>query len=238
MIAIELQDNNRCEIFDSGKSIGYISVGCNSFYAQNSYLKLEIAQYDMTNAKEMFALLRSKLSRPLQVMLYSRECEKRDFLISGGFQRKRQCYELEVSAKELTAPVKESVPITESERGESSYKVCCELLYQSYAKIHNAINPLTADMESFCQNLPNKVLLCQENGTIKHFAFIDESEIAYIGTVSQSDYHCFAQTLLFRMLAQYSSISFECDDCDPAAMELKAFFRTAGIDSYDTYILG
>ena len=35
MITIELQNDNRYKIFDSDKSIGYISVGYNSFHAQN-----------------------------------------------------------------------------------------------------------------------------------------------------------------------------------------------------------
>lgn len=35
MITIELQNDNRYEIFDSDKSIGYISGGYNSFHAQN-----------------------------------------------------------------------------------------------------------------------------------------------------------------------------------------------------------
>ena len=237
MITIEFQNDRRCEVFDSGESIGYVSVSRNSFHALNRYLELELAQYDPANAKELFTLLRLELSHPLQVMLYAHEYEKRGFLVSGGFQRKRRCYELEVGEKDLAAPIEESILLHESGRGDSLYKDCCELLYKCYADVHKAVNPLTADMESFCRVLPNRVLFYQENGEIIHFAFVEENEIAYIGTARQSDFHCFAQTLLSKMLAQYDSVSFECDDCDPAAMELRALFQTAGTNSYDTYIL-
>lgn len=144
---------------------------------------------------------------------------------------------MEVSQGDLVGPVKESIPIAESGRGESAYKDCCEMLYEHYAKVHREIHPLTADMASFYQAMPSKILFCQEDGQIIHCAFIDENEIAYIATARPSDFHRFAQTLLSKMLVLYNSISFECDDCDPAAMELKAFFRTSSVDSYDTYIL-
>ncbi len=237
MITIELQKHHCYEVFDSGMSIGCISFHRNPYHAQNYYLDFDFIRYDSSIAKELFTLLWSELSRPLQVMLSSCDLEKCAFLTSGGFQRKRQCYEMEVSAKDLCIPVKKSVPMVEATRGTPSYLDCCELLYHCYAKTHEAISPLTADRELFYSDLPDKVIFYQENSTILHFAFIEENEIAYIGTTRQSDFHRFAQTLLAQMFAQYSSISFECDDCDSVAMELKSFFDTPGSGTYDTYIL-
>lgn len=125
----------------------------------------------------------------------------------------------------------------EIKRGHSAYQACCELLYNGYIQCHKAINPLTADKEVFSCILPETVLLYQENGEILHVAFVEENEIAYTGTIRQPGFHYFAQTLLSRMLAKYSSITFECDDCDPTAMELRAFFNVQNVDTYDTYIL-
>ena len=237
MVTIELQSTGHYEVFKSDISIGCISVSSNPYHSQNYYLDLALKQYDSENAKELFRLLRLKLLRPLQVMLYSWELEKSAFLTAGGFQRRRQCYEMEVTTTNLRAPVKDSVQIIEIERNDSTYQSCCELLYSSYIKTHEAINPLTADEKSFYCELPNTVILQQENGKILHFAFVEENEIAYIGTTRQSDFHGFAQTLLSRMLAKYNSVSFECDDSDPVAMALRAFFNPQNLDSYDTYIL-
>lgn len=237
MITIERQDHNRYEVFRSDISIGYISVRCNPYHTQNYYLDLELTHYDPANAKELFKLLRAELTRPLQVMLYSWDVEKCVFLTSGGFKRNRQCYEMEVSKADLKFPLKESVPITKIGRGNSAYQVCCELLYNNYTESHKTINPLTADKELFCRALPDTVLFQQENGEILHFAFVEGNEIAYVGTTRRSAFHSFAQTMLFQMLAQNSSISFECDSCDPAAMELRAFFDAPNADSFDTYII-
>lgn len=237
MITIELKGTGHYKVFNSNISIGSISVRCNPYHTQNYYLDLELKQYDTVNSKELFRLLRSELSRPLQVMLYSWETEKCAFLTAGGFQKRRQCYEMEVTTTDLKVPAKDSVQIIEIGRNDSAYQTCCELLYGCYIKTHEAINPLTADKKSFYSKLPNTVILQQENGEILHFAFVEENEIAYIGTSRQSNFHSFAETLFSRMLAKYNSVSFECDDCDPVAMELIAFFNPRTMDSYDTYIL-
>lgn len=233
MITIKHQGSSRYEVFDSDTSIGYISVRCSPYHAQNYYLNLELTQYNSADANELFKLLRSELSRPLQIMLYSWDVDKCVFITSGGFHRKRRCYELEVKATDLKGPIVDSVSIMERKRGHSDYQACCELLYNSYIQSHEAISPLTADKEVFSCDLPDTVLLYQEDCKILHFAFVEENEIAYIGTTRQPGFYYFAQTLLSRMLAKYSSITFECD---PTAMELRDFFNAENMDSYDTYI--
>lgn len=237
MITIEYQGNRRFEVFNLGKSIGHISVHYNPYHAQNRYLDLELRQYDPTEAEELFRLLRKRLSRPLQVMLYSWDLERCAFLVSGGFQRKRQCYEMKVTAADLKTAVKAPFPLTRRSKNTAAYSSCCGLLYDSYAKSHEGVSPLTADKELFCGDLPDTVLIREENGSILHFAFVEENEIAYIGTVRQADFHNFAQALIAHMTARYENILFECDSCDPTAMELKAFFDVPCMDSYDTYIL-
>lgn len=237
MLSIVRQLDHSYEVYNSDARVGSISVRRNPFHAQNCYLDLNLEQYDPAIARELFELLSGELACPLQAMLHSRDEEKCAFLISGGFERKRRCYEMEVTAEELKTSVKEEVPLTEILPGDTDYRICCELLYNSYAKTHEAVSPLTASREQFYSTLPDTVLITKEKDEIIHFAFVEESEIAYVGTVRQSDFHGFAQTLLSRMLTRYDSIIFECDDCDPSAMELKAFFHASDEDSYDTYIL-
>lgn len=237
MITIELQNYGRYGAFDSGKSIGCISVHRNSFHAQNCYLDLELTQYDTAFAPELFAQLRGMLARPLQVMIHSWEYEKSAFLTAGGFQRRRRCFEMEVGRDDLLTPLQKSVSISEALRGERPYQECCDLLYDSYAKTHEAISPLTADRETFSRSLPDRVLFHGERGKVTHFAFIEENEIAYIGTDSLPGLRPFAETLLSLLFQRHSVLSFECDDCDPAAMELRALFHSSKADSYDTYIL-
>lgn len=237
MITIQLQNGNRYEIFDSGMRLGHINLYRNPYHAKNCYLDLNLFKYDSSIAKELFALLRKELQRPLQVMLYSCDLNKCNFLTSGDFQRMRRCYEIEVSTKDLIFPLKPSVSIVDAERGNSYYLDCCNLLYDSYSKCHEAISPLTANRESFFSDLPNDVKFYQESGMILHYAFIENNEIAYIGTINQSSFRDFAQTLLSQMFERYNSVLFECDDCDSVAMELKDMFRIPNIDTYDTYIL-
>lgn len=237
MITINFLDSEHCAVFRLNRSIGYISIRYNPYHAQNAYLSLELTQYDPSIAKTVFQLLRSKLSHPLQVMLYAHEIEKCAFLLAGGFQKKRQCCEVNVSSADLISTVKECVPITQNTRTDPAYQDCCKLLYDSYTEKHKAINPFTAGKDLFYAELPDTVIFYRSDDKIVHFAFIEQNEIAYIGTSNQSNFSDFAQTLLARILAEYDSVSFECDDCDLPAMQLKAFFHFSDTDSYDTYVL-
>lgn len=101
MTAIVSQDEKRFDIFNSDLNIGHIFVYHNSYHAQNCYLDLELTQYDPAKAGELFGMLRQRLARPLQVMLYSWDVKKCAFLTAGGFVRKRQCYEMEAKAADL-----------------------------------------------------------------------------------------------------------------------------------------
>lgn len=237
MISVVHQRDNRYEVYNSGMNIGCIAVSRNFFHAQHCYLKLGLTQYDPAIAKELFRLLRQELGSPLQVMLYASQNEQCEFLSAGGFQRKRRCYEIEVSASDLITPAAETVPLTIITKDDPFYQTCCKLLYSCYAKTHEKVSPLTADFHIFCRDLPVTVLCQRESANVIHFAFTEENEIAYTGTLCQRDFHHFAEALLCRMLRMYGSISFECDDCDPTAMELKGFFAIPERDSYDTYVL-
>ena len=236
-ISIVCQGNCQYLIFYSEHEIGRIAVSRNSFHNQHCYLKLELICYDTAISEELFSLLRQKINCSLQVMLYSFQKKECDFLSAGGFQCKRHCFEVEGTFSTLAAPVRETVPLTEISSEHFAYAECCKMLYDYYAVTHASISLLTANLEQFCVDLPDTVLCQIDNGKIIHFAFIEGNEIAYIGTKDMKTFQSFAETLLARMLKEYDSLSFECDDCDPAAMALKARFICTEDNTYDTYIM-
>lgn len=240
MISIVHQGGHRYSIRWDHQDIGCVAVSANPYHNQHFYLNLELEQYDPVMAKELFSLLRKELGRPLQVMLSSQK-NRHDFLTAGGFVRRRRCYELEVSASDLIAPLHPSVELHTVTRGSIQYAACCALLYAYYRMTHAAVSPLTVSKEIFCAALPDTVMCCIANGTPIHHAFVEPEdagyEIAYAGTTEPSSFSAFAQALVYDLFQKGGSITMECDDCDPAAMCVKSLFRTSPNESYDTYIL-
>ncbi len=240
MIQVVHQGGHRYSIYDSGKDIGCIAVSRNSFHSFHLYLNLGLTRYDPQIAAELFHVLRLELGHPLQVMLYVSE-SMHDFLIAGGFARRRRCYEWEAHAADLAIPLEEGAPLAKVSEGTAEYDLCCKLLYDYYSKTHLAISPLTADMESFCTDLPGIVFCNMESGKIVHFAFVEPDEggceIAYVGSVKPADFKPFAQSLTAALFRECDRITAECDDVDPAAMALKSLFRLPNGTPYDTYIL-
>ena len=240
MISIIHLGDHRYAVYRSGFPIGCGTVSQNPYHTQHCYLTLELDTYDPDISRELFALLRAELGCPLQVMLYSTQ-ETFDFLTAGGFARRRRCYEVEASPSDLAAPVQPVTPLTIVQKGSPEYDACCQLLYEYYSETHRAVSPLTATLETFCAALPETVLCRMEDGKPVHFAFIEPDdkgcEIAYVGSTRPSCFPAFAQTLVHSLFQKYDSISMECDDCDPAAMAIKALFNLPDGDSYDTYIL-
>ncbi len=240
MISIVWQGDHRYNVYRSGEDIGCITVSDNPYHNSNRYLNLGLEQYDPSVAKELFSLLRKELSQPLQVMLYSTP-EMHNFLTAGGFERKRKCYELEVSSSNLAAPLHPSVELHTIQKGTPIYATCCELLYAYYCAAHEAVSPLTVPQDVFCTDLPETVVCYIEDGKPIHYAFVETDEvgyeIAYVGTSDHFTFSNFVQTLVFDLFQKCDSLTMECDNTDPAAMALKSLFRISDADSYDTYIL-
>lgn len=239
MISIVHQGDHRYNVYRAGQDIGCIAVSDNPYHDQHCYLNLGLEQFDPAIAKELFSLLRSELGRPLQVMCYS-WMNKHDFLTAGGFERRRRCYELEVSPTDLIAPLHASTELHTAVKGSPIYAGCCELLYDYYRETHATVSLLTVDADTFCATLPETVMYCIADGKPIHCAFIepDESdcEIAYVATTDFSSFCGFAESLVSALFQEYHTLTAECDDTDPAAMILKSMFRTSSDDSYDTYI--
>lgn len=240
MISIVWQGDHRYNIYRSGKDIGCITVSDNQYHNAYCYLNLGLEQYDPVIAKELFSLLHKELEQPLQVMLYSTP-EMYNFLAAGGFVRRRRCYELEVASSDLAASLTPTVELRTVQKGSALYNTCCDLLYAYYSATHEAVSPLTVTQEVFCTNLPETVACCVEGGKPVHYAFIEFDEvgyeIAYVGSADLSSFSGFAQTLIHELFQKCDSLTAECDDTDPAAMQLMRLFTISCDKSYDTYIL-
>ncbi len=236
MISIVPQNDIVYGIFDSNRLIGSVKTSQNPYHARNIYLHLELETYDVATAADLFRRLRNLLGKPLQVMLDSCDTHQAAWLRAGGFERARRCYEMQVSAADLKCSVRTRLPLEQATQGSEAYRLCCEMLYHSYAETHEAVSPLTASLQDFCRDLPETAVFHMENGQIAHWAFIEENEMAYVGTNAPEEFPPFAETLLSKMLAEHGSIFFECDDCDPAAMALRSFFDLPDAPYCDTYI--
>jgi len=195
----------------------------NQYHRRNLYL-----DFDLEDAAQLSQFVR-ETSRTLQVMLPSVEQEKIAILQDLGFTLRRRCHLMEVSAAAYLGETTFG-PLNCAERGDEAYLRCAEHLFQHYCTTHQAINPWTADFEAFAKQLPEMVWHDNEG----NFAFVEEEEIAYVcGGVG---FERFAACLLTKLFAEYAMISFEADDCDPFAMQLRAMFEDAAGESFDTYL--
>lgn len=223
-------------VFCNEKSIGKIELYSNSFHKQNQYLRLQLSEYETAWAVPLFSHIQKTVKKPLQVMVLSTDAEQVKFLLAGGFVCKRKCYEIDVTAKELILR-SEVTPINAAEKGVPEYDMCCRLLFDYYKQTHAEINPLSADYIEFCECLPEKVLYQSCFGNTMHFAFVEENEIAYIGSTNVNSIQSFAESLVQMLFSDYERICFECDNSDAAAMRLKGLFKAEILESFDTYIL-
>ena len=152
-----LRRGTEIQISCADQAIGTVTVSRNPMHDQHCNLTLELTRYDPSLAGELFQLLRRELGMPLKVTA----CTMRSlhaFLTAGGFARKRRCWELDVSAKDLISPFCAALPLTTARRGSRLYDACCALLYDHYRTTHAAISPLTATLDEFRTHLPDTIL--------------------------------------------------------------------------------
>ena len=84
--------------------------------------------------------------------------------------------------------------------------------------------------------MPEEAYYDYREGEICHIAFVEENEIAYVGTREQSSFKGFITGVVLAIFEKYEELFFECDDCDKAAMMLKELFEIEVEESYDTYV--
>ena len=228
-------DKRKIYLIYQGEKTDIISFEVNPYHAENYYLNIAFERIDLRFAKRIFEEVARKLGRPLQVMLYSEEVNKIALLDAAGFQCKRKCYEVEAQRQDYVGE-NSKCEILYSCKDEELYKKCCELMLNRYIVTHKDINPWTGSREECFAELPDCVACFCENGKLLCFAFVEDEEIAYVYGENVEEFCRFSQALIPEMFRKYENITFEADDCDEVAMELKGLFANQSEESFDTYI--
>ncbi len=223
-------------VLGESRNIGTVSLRHNKFHASTCYFHMNLSTYDVGFAREFGEKLSAIVQKPMQIMLDSDEREKIRFLEAAGFRCKRKCYEAEVAAKDMGKKIPPDFPIRQCHAGEPAYLACTQLLYRYYQDTHNEISPLTASFYEFSEKVPKMAYYMQETGTIKQAIFVDDNELAYCCSADIKGFEEFAAAVAGEIFSQYSSMFFEADDCDSAAMKLLSMFQIHLQNSYDTYI--
>lgn len=222
-------------VYRQGALLGTVTLYENPCHRQNRYLKLEMDQLTPDIAPELFCQLHKIAGRPLQVMVNSTDTALTDFLLAGGFQCKRRCYEVEAEAGDFSGG-RSDTPLSRCAPGSAAYQTACRMLFDHYTQTHQAINPWTADLATFCENLPQTVVYAEKDGQMQSLAFVEDGEIAYICGREKRPFTAFASALVADLFTRYETICFESDDCDWAAMALKEMFANQSEASFDTYV--
>ena len=121
-------------------------------------------------------------------------------------------------------------------KGSEEYDMCTRFLYEYYRNVHEAVNPLTASYEEFLKLLPDEVYYDSYEGEVRHIAFVEENEIAYVGSRDKSDFGRFITGVVRNLFNLYEELTFEYDDCDETAIVLKDLFEAEVEESYNTYV--
>lgn len=212
-----------------------IKLKINPLHNTNYYLDVNFEGIKIDNAKEVFDEFAKDLDKSLQVMLSSEATEKIEILKAAGFVCKRRCYEIEAREQDYIGGSSEG-KVQYAYVGEDMYEQCRELMLDRYILTHKEISPWTGSKEDFWPELPECVAYFDTDGKPSSFAFIEDEEIAYVYGKDLQAFRAFAKGLIAEMFGKYKSITFEADDCDTFAMELKSMFTNQDEESFDTYI--
>ena len=222
-------------VYQNEWRIGSLCLYDNPHHMRHCYVKLELDELDTEISAELFTELSKIAGRPLQVMVDSDDVELIAFLLAGGFTCRRKCCEVEAGIEDYIGG-QANVLLEPFHIGEADYEQACRMLFEHYTETHKAVNPWTADYETFCSELPEEVVCYKQGGEIVSLAFVEENEIAYVCGADEKGIADFARSLVCAMLDKYETICFESDDCDWAAMLLRSLFKNQEETSYDTYV--
>lgn len=209
----------------------------NPFHAANRYVRFRCDRYDMAGSARLWSAIREREGKPLQVTADASDHALTGFLKAGGFRLRRRCYEMEVRQDDLRADAPDGPEPAVCEAPSEDYAACCRLLFAHYRSTHEAISPLTASFERFCAALPLRAYVDKRGTEVVSAAFVEEGEIAYVCTADDAGFSVFAARVARAMLGKSETVSFESDDCDPAAMALKALFACGSVHVSETYTL-
>lgn len=219
-----------------GENIGSICVSENPFHRENRYVQLQLETLDEGLSMVLFDALQEQVDRKLQVMCASTDIALIRFLEKGGFRCRRKCYERTFSREQLKERTDAFFSMEEFAYPDTDYMEACRILYGQYQEKHREINPLTAELDAFIKLLPASVWAEKREQKITNFAFVEENEIAYVGSNQRDAYPDFIRSVVNRLFREYETICFECDDTDWEATQLALLFQDENDASYDTYI--
>lgn len=234
MLTLQRMDDTYI-VYQNERRIGSLQLYDNPHHMRNCYVKLEMDELDAEISAELFEELRRIAGRPLQVVADSDNAELIAFLLAGGFVCRRKCYEVEAGIEDYIGG-QADVSLEYCRVDEPDYEQACRMLFAHYTETHKAVNPWTADFETFCGELPEDVICSKQDDEIVSLAFVEENEIAYVCGTDEKCFADFARGLVSAMFEKYETICFESDDCDWAAMQLRALFKNLEETSYDTYV--
>lgn len=236
MITLQKQ-SDKYRIYINEQYCGEVECHHNTLHMGSCYVKVNMPFLDVSISKELFAKLKASEGCPLQTMVDSSDVAMVEFLNAGGFLCKRKCYEMDAAAEDYIGGSGD-IQLCACTYGDLEYEECCRMMYRYYSETHKTVNPLTSDLPAFCTELPEKVAYAIQDNQIVSLAFLESNEIAYVCGVDKVHFVRFACSLVSSMLAEHDTVFFEADDCDWAAMALRALFKNLDDVSYDTYILG
>lgn len=231
------RNNDQVNISVDGAPAGSVLLYNNPYHRQNQYIRLSLDRPDTAFSAELFEKLHQIAKRPLQAMVDSDDAETVTFLTAGGFVCKRKCYEVEAAKEDWLGARSNTIPL-HTRKGTPEYDQCCQIIFRHYTDTHRGVNPWTAGFPAFLEALPDDVLYETADGSIVNLAFVDGSEIAYLYSSEPTLFPSFAAALTEYIFSVHETLCFESDDCDRAAMELRAMFAGQSESSYDTYVYG
>lgn len=194
-----------------------------TFHSGHLYLDIDDCEVD-TLLPSVFETLMAQEGKPLQVGVSSDRSRLVALLRQSGFELKRRCYEMDVTASDLAV----SLP-----HGRLRFMRGKDVpALPGYA----AVNPLTCPQEAFYGVLPKTAVYAGCERAIVSAAFIEENEIAYVCSSNARGFMEFAASLVSGLFERYGRIVFEADDTDWAAMQLKSLFVHRDGVSFDTYV--
>ena len=236
MITIQKQDGKYC-VHHKGRQLGFIELYGNPQHATNCYVNIELSSWETRISEELWRQLKGISGRPFQVLGDLSNVAITDFLTAGGFVCQRKWYEGDACAAAYVGGIVD-MDLCQCAVGDKDYKSCCQMMYHHYLDTHKAINPWTADYETFCAKLPKTAVYSKTDNSILSIAFIESNEIAYVCSSDEQHFHRFAQSLISSMFTEYHRILFECDNCDSVAIILKNLFTNQSNIGFCTYVLG
>lgn len=237
LLEVGNSENRVIAVKNEGMEIIKIPYYFNTFHNSNIYFKVdEVKSFDKVNS-DILDRLCSYFGKSIQIMISSNKKDVANVLENFGFERKRACYEVEVTKADYCLYEKDDgIKLITAYKGSKEFMACAELMLERYIKTHLEINPWTGKKTDFFDILPCKVVYEKKGDSIENLAFVENGEIAYVLGKDIDSFSKFSSNLIFYLFEKYKNICFEADDCDEFAMELKKLFNIDDNITWDTYI--